>query len=160
MTAILLVTGSRALVGSPHEADAHNVLASLVFSLPAESIVVTGDAPGPDQWATHYAGSGLLSLRQRVYRLDGGVYDERGEMPRRWDRGLEDKRSDKGWPLERNRVMVHECAAALAKGHASSVTVLALEASWSQTKGTAHTVGIARACGLALVHVVITSVRR
>lgn len=158
MTTILLVTGSRALVGSAHEAQARAILSAMVFGLPDGAVVVAGDASGPDEWAIRDAASGLLALNFRIYSLDGGVYDGSAARVRRWDHGLEDKRGSKGWPLLRNRLMVRDCARERDRG--ATVTVLALEAEWSRTKGTAQTVGVARDCGLAVTHVMLTEGRR
>lgn len=150
---ILLVTGSRALAESSHEAQARAILSAVVFSLSDGAVVVAGDASGPDAWATHDAGSGLLALHQRIYSLDGWVYDESAARVRQWSSGHEAERESKphAWPLLRNRLMVRACAAQRAKG--AVVEVLALEALWSKSQGTAHTVGVARDCGLPVVHV-------
>lgn len=147
MTArILLVTGSRVLAGSDREQTARALLSALVFALPDRSIVVTGDAPGPDAWAIESATSSLLSLRRRVYALDGWVYDERGERARRWHL---DKTAPS--PLDRNEVMVREVAEQRAKG--AHVEVFGMEAVWSATRGTAHTLGKARAAGLPITRI-------
>ena len=136
---ILLVTGSRALEGSAHEERARAILSAIVFSLSDGAVVVTGDARGPDEWAAHYAGSRLLSLHQRIYSLDGWVYDEQPAQLRRWRA----KYQGESTPLARNVAMVAEVARQRDRG--AEVLVLGLEAKWSATQGTAHTLAAARA---------------
>ena len=147
MTRILLVTGSRALEGSDRESEAKAILSALVFSLTDRSIVVTGDARGPDDWAAQYADSRLLSLHQRIYSLDGWVYDEQPAQLRRWRA----KDREESTPLARNVAMVREVATQRDKG--ALVRVLALEALWSATRGTAHTIARANEHGLEVTHV-------
>ena len=57
------------------------------------------------------------------------------------------------WPQEMRdqSAMVREVAAQQAKG--ATVSVLGLEACWSATHGTAHTLRHARECGLSIVRV-------
>lgn len=142
---ILLVTGSRALVGSDRERTARTMLRALVFALPDESIVVAGDAPGPDAWAIESAMSSLLALRHRVFALDGWVYNERRERAWQWTH------ASAYTPLDRNEAMVR--AVARRRAHGADVEVIGLEAPWSRTKGTAHTLRIASESGLRITRV-------
>lgn len=129
MTArILLVTGSRALVGSSDEATARAMLAAFVDAY-RPSIVVAGDAAGPDEWAIDRAVT--TGVGSRIYRLDGTVADAAGRVLRRWGEGS---------PLDRNTAMVLDVRDQRDKSGAE-VRLLALEALYSRTKGTAHTVG-------------------
>lgn len=141
---ILLVTGSRVVAGSPFEAEAKAIVSALVFALPDSAFVVAGDASGPDAWAIEAATSSLLSLKVRKYSCDGAVLDGAGSVVRRWSEGPQH-------PLARNEAMVREVAARARRG--ATVRVLALEALWSRTKGTAHTVSCARSNGLAITAV-------
>lgn len=155
---IVLVTGSRALVGSPREYLARALLTSALSIEPDSTVIVTGDAPGPDEWAREHTMPGsLFEHPQRIWSLDGWIYDEHGSKSKRWDCGHEAERSNaKQWPLLRNRLMVRSCAARARDG--AVVEVLALEAEWSKTHGTGHTVNVARDCGLAIVRIAIPAV--
>ena len=146
---ILLVTGSRALEGSASEEAAKAILHAVAGAF-RPSVVVAGDARGPDDWAASWADVHGCALR--IYALDGWVYNERRARARQWSCGHEAERESKphAWPLLRNRLMVRACAAQRAKG--AVVEVLALEAEWSKSKGTAHTVGVARDCALPITH--------
>ncbi len=149
---ILLVTGSRALVGSEFEADAKAIVSALVGSLPDGATVVTGDAGGPDEWALEAASSTLLSLRTRMWALDGWIYDEHKARAVEWAEHIPaEKRSGPTWPLVRNAAMARSVAAKALGG--AVARVLALEAEWSTTHGTAHTLGKARAAGLTITHI-------
>jgi hypothetical protein len=144
---ILLVTGSRALVDSEYESDAVNVIRALVFALPSLAFVVAGDATGPDAWAIDAATSSLLSLEPRCYSCDGRVYlDRKRTKPRRrWS-------PTPAHPLVRNAAMVREVAEH-ARDTGARVRVLALEAAWSETKGTTHTVRLAEEAGFEVTRV-------
>lgn len=147
MTArILLVTGSRVLVGSEFEDRAKRLLSMTLHSLPEKSIVVVGDASGPDAWATEYASGSGIALR--IYALDGWVYDRELQRQRRWHL---DKTTTTS-PLDRNAAMVRETAAQRAKG--AHVEALGLEAAWSATMGAAHTLAAARGAGLSITRIV------
>lgn len=144
---ILLVTGSRAFDHSACEAQARAVLVAYATAF-SPSLVVTGDACGPDAWAAEWAvatpGVGL-----RVYSLDGGVYDERAVRLRFW---VAPKASaHRLLPLQRNEAMVWETAQQIAKG--ATVRVLALYAAWSKTSGTLDTLAHASMYGLTKVDV-------
>lgn len=146
MTArILLVTGSRALEGCGSE-DAAKAILRAVASAFCPSIVVAGDARGPDDWAASWVGE-LHGAGLRVYSLDGWVYDEQPAQLRRW------RAKDQGesTPLARNVAMVAEVARQRDRG--AEVLVLGLEAKWSATQGTAHTLGAARAKGFEITRV-------
>lgn len=142
---ILLVTGSRVLEGSAHEEAAKAILRAMADVL-SPSVVVAGDAKGPDDWAASWVDD-TARAALRIYALDGWVYDERRERKRLW------RPADKGHatPLARNVAMVREVARQLDRG--ARVHVLGLEAKWSETQGTAHTLGAARAQGFEITRV-------
>lgn len=143
-TRILLVTGSRVLEGSAFEDRAKRLLSMTLHSLPEQSIVVVGDASGPDAWATEYASG--LGIALRIYALDGWVYDRYMARCRRWH--LDEKSEPE--PLPRNVAMVRGVAAQRPRAH---VEVLGLEALWSTTHGTAYTLDKAREAGLPITHI-------
>lgn len=142
MTRILLVTGSRALEGSDRFREAKAMLIAYIETI-TPTVVVAGDARGPDEWAIEAAV--LRRIDTRIYGLDGWVKTAAGRDVRRWTE------SEKFSPLDRNAAMVREVAAQRDKG--ALVRVLALEALWSATKGTAHTIARAREHGLEVTHV-------
>ena len=152
MTArILLVTGSRAFASTTHDAPRDRAQALLVAfcDIVAPSLIVCGDAEGPDDWAAMLAAHRNLDLR--VYGLDGSVSDG-GRVLRRWIPAREP--GHRFNPLDRNHAMVAETQAQRARG--AHVELFAIEAAWSSTKGTAHTIAIARRWSLATTHVLIT----
>ena len=139
---ILLVTGSRALEGSAHEAQAKALLAAYASAF-SPSLVVAGDAGGPDAWAAEWAAA-TQGVGLRVYDLKRNVINEHNEIVREWP-VLEGTES-KPLPLRRNASMVFETAEQQRKG--AVVEVFALHAAWSKTAGTLHAWSAARARGL------------
>ena len=144
---LVLVTGSRALVGN---ATASAWLVSRLDEL-APSLVVAGDARGPDVWAADWARSRRVVLR--CYDLAGRVVDGERVACGQWTDDAPPAR-DAGralwaaWCLHRDRVMVQHVA---RRADRYAATVLALTSRSSDTKGTAFTVGRAKAAGLAVV---------
>ena len=144
MTArVLLVTGSRAL-SDTHAAEvwARGMLRERITREIVDS-VVAGDARGPDEWAHEIAPPGLWCAR---WCLDGAVLCSLGsnwhEEARWLVRGVPRPSTSEAWvqrALARNRAMV-EHAARRPEG----VRVLALLAPWSRTRGTQHTMRLAR----------------
>ncbi len=142
---ILLVTGSRALDGSTEEQTARAMLRAFIEQF-APGFVVAGDARGPDEWAVDIASSNGATLPHvRIYGLDGWVKSADSKDVRRWTT------AEKFSPLDRNAAMVREVAVQYAKG--AFVRVLGLEAAWSATKGTAHTITAARRAGLSVTRI-------
>jgi hypothetical protein len=139
---ILLVTGSRALEGSAYEAQARAMLAAYASAF-APSLVVAGDAGGPDAWAAEWAAA-TQGVGLRVYSLDGDVYDEHAARLRWWP--VLEGTEGKSLPLQRNASMVWETAEQQRKD--AVVEVFALHAAWSKTAGTLHTWSASRARGL------------
>jgi len=146
MKRILLVTGSRVLASSMHEERAKALLAAYCEAY-APTLIVTGDADGPDDWAASWAIEHAIDLR--IYALDGWVHTA-GQLRRPWSKA---PRAPGTFcdPLDRNAAMVREVAEQRAKG--AHVEVFGLEAVWSSTRGTAHTLGKARAAGLAITRI-------
>lgn len=145
--ALVLVTGSRALVGN--DAAHAWLIDSLDGILPR--VVVTGDATGPDRWAATWAkvaGADLFRYGLTT-RITGAAMDTRGawttDAPPRPDAG---RALWGAWCLHRDRVMVQHVA---RRADRYAVTVLALTSRASKTNGTAFTVGRAKAAGLAVV---------
>lgn len=153
MTArVLLVTGSRALDKSPEAAQAGAIL-NVIATAFAPTVIVAGDASGPDEWAIDLAVARRIDTR--IYALDGNVRRADGTVLRQWAAMLDGDRDARTWPLNRNAVMVRDAA----RIDGAAVLVLALEAGWSATKGTAHTVGRAERHGLAVTRVTFTRER-
>ena len=148
MTArVLLVTGSRAL-SDTHAAEvwARGMLRERITREIVDS-VVAGDARGPDEWAHEVAPPGLWCAR---WCLDGAVLCGLGsnwhEEARWLVRGVARPSSHDAWAqraLARNRAMIEHAAR-----RSDGVRVLALLAPWSRTRGTQHTMRLAREHGL------------
>lgn len=136
-TRILLVTGSRVLAAAMHEERARALLTAFCEAH-APTMVVVGDADGPDDWAASWAVEHAIDLR--IYALDGWVHDG-GKLLRSWSKA---SRAPGAFcsSLDRNAVMVREAAAQRERG--AHVEAVALEASWSATHGTQHTIGLLR----------------
>lgn len=146
----LLVTGSRSLAKSrAAEAWAERILSSAVLELPRDSVVIHGGANGPDSWAhtiALYRPDSQVTVA--VYRPNGsGMVVPvaapgriRRPMDFRWNPG------DPG-PLARNAHMVEVVLSDVSQwGYAPRV--LALVDADSRTRGTDHTVRLARAAGI------------
>ncbi len=146
MKRIVIVTGSRALAGSRSEPLARDLLSMALHREPDDTIVVTGDAVGPDAWAAEAVAPGsMFEHATRRWCLDGWVYDEHRKRSVEWAARLPaDRRTSPRWPLTRNAMMVRSCAQR-AREERREVAVIALVAAWSQTHGTAHTMRLARA---------------
>lgn len=155
MTArVLLVTGSRALYDTVAARDW--TFAALRLRLPGEdapTLVVTGDARGPDQAASDIVPRGG-PVGIAVWELDGDVTMWAPGMAlghvRHWTDEMEpacgDREAWRRWPLKRNAAMVAWCAENARDG--ASVRCVALLAPWSRTRGTQHTMRLAREHGL------------
>ena len=144
---ILLVTGSRALDDHVQALHWEREQVSARADSFRPTLVVTGDARGPDESARVHAKRRGLPLE--CWSLSGWVAAWGAGRDRRWWPESEPPLTPRHWPLERNRRMVAHVAE-LAKT-AEATLVLALYAPWSRTQGTAHTVGLARAAGLTVI---------
>jgi hypothetical protein len=151
---VLLITGARSLATRPGaEAWAR---AKIAAALAGCDLLIVGDAPGPDRWAMH---EGLhLSHGVSVYWTRGKdagwvlTPDEDGEAGYggRWA-----PRGASTHPLARNAAMVADAVRMRADG--DDVLCLALldglkvdAPGQRATRGTEHTVGLARAAGLTV----------
>lgn len=150
MTAtILLVTGSRALADRDDSAAwARARIAEALDATPG-SYVLTGDAHGPDAWATvasvarHIILGRHGRIRAQLVRdgHDGWWIDPPRPPPvpsglREWRDRL----------LARDRALVAFAQRSADQGHTAHV--LALRAPWSETHGTDYTAQHARTAGL------------
>lgn len=147
----LLVTGSRSLAKDPKaEAWARAILAEVIGTLPPKSLLIHGGAVGPDSWA-HWILDGRS--KEPGVRLWSYCYHPDGRLSRTaimdgaaWNVGKTRWHDDDPGPPARNRHMVNvEMPALVGRGY--EPRVLALVDSTSRTKGTGHTVGLARKAG-------------
>jgi len=140
---VLLVTGSRALTDTPQAEEwARTELAKRIGPATLDK-VIAGDARGPDEWAHEAAPVGIWRSR---WCLDGTVRYGLGASDwteARWLHGDAPRPSSHdAWAqraLARNRAMVEHTAR-----RPEGVRVLALLAPWSRTRGTQHTMRLAR----------------
>ena len=144
---ILLVTGARALADTAEaEAWAKEQLRDFVSRAwwgKRPTLVVAGDATGPDTHAIDYAR--LLRIDYAQWCLDGWIG---GSLPRPWWPAGTARPRARRWPLERNARMVAAVAERAAAG--DTARALALTAPWARTQGTMHTVARAREAGLVV----------
>lgn len=147
MGSVLLVTGSRSLARGVGQAWAWRILEDALDSLPPGSLVVTGDAEGPDLVARWLAAGCLRPVWH--FDLDGlrrFEHDEEQVKSVRWGTpppaGSPER---KRWPLERNRAMVAWVAA-----QPGERACLALIDPGSRTHGTEYTAREAERAGIAV----------
>ena len=160
MPSALLVCGSRSLTRDPEAtAWAKGEIEARVRALdPATSRVISGGAPGPDRWckeavfALRAEGIGLdlteyLANGKRVYWQPQGAGRQVAHHGRetRWHGG------DPG-PLARNAFMIDGLVRLRVVGVES--VVLGLVDATSATRGTDHTLRLARAAGLTVERLV------
>jgi hypothetical protein len=148
MSRLLLISGSRTLDDSPEASQwARSAVRREIVSMPPGSVVVCGDARGPDTYAAEFATLRGFELCQ--FCLDGWIQGP-PQGPARWATGPVPKRHDPGWrrwPLVRNEFMVRWAA---TYGQHWSRSCVGLIDSTSPTKGTGHTLAAARRAGLAV----------
>lgn len=140
----LLVTGSRALAD---DREAHQwAWETLIreFYRWRPDLVLNGGARGPDAWSSRLAR--IVGVPCYELLLDGTVgvvgaphADYAPGRDGRWHSTAAD-------PLTRNRALVTACDELVTQ--LATVRVLALLSPDSSTRGTAHTVGLARRAGL------------
>lgn len=155
----LLVTGSRSLARQTDEEARRNItpasekwaraiLTEAIGAIPVGSVLIHGGATGPDSWAQE----AIEDRRDDPGLLYAVTYEANG---RRWRWTIGDGDlwwSDDRWhpadigPLARNRHMV-ETALPEQVIFSLEPRVLALVDGASRTKGTDHTVGLARKAG-------------
>jgi hypothetical protein len=149
MPTLAFVTGSRALKG---RTDARGWLTDRIADL-QPSLVVSGTADGPDQWAASVGGPRIRAHTGRFYALDGTVQTRDRSVIEQWTDAPTSPHGAPHWQwkdrcLERDRVMA---AWVIAQSNAYDVVTLALIAAWSKTQGTAYTVSLMRAANLSVV---------
>lgn len=163
VTRVLLVTGARSLATRPGaEAWARGVIAE---ALAGVDLLIVGDAPGPDAWAAESVGRCLVGEEWRGNDAECHRYLTRGRDAG-WivaSGGCEDSGEEEyvaRWtrivggttPLDRNAAMVR--MAAEWRDRDADVRVLALLDALKpagSTRGTEHTVELARRAGLTVV---------
>lgn len=141
---VLLITGSRALASTPEAATWAR--AQLTRVLTPRVSVVAGDAGGPDEWAQVMAPGWATR-----WCLDGRIFARltlsgSWQLEARWHSDPMPSRGDRaGWKmlcLARDRAMVAHWA------ERAGVSMLALVAPFSRTRGTQYTVARAREAGI------------
>lgn len=140
MSSVIVVTGSRSLCEIPGARE--RCMAVLRPLIAKASLVIAGDAPGPDEWALSLAtGTEWERWEWRVPR----VVTNDPSRDWRWSERASAK------PLERNAAMVNFCAnrftSPLSRG-LYDVLVLGFIDPASRTNGTKHTLDNAAKCGL------------
>jgi hypothetical protein len=158
VTRVLLITGARSLATRPGaEAWARGLIAE---ALAGCDLLIVGDAPGPDAWARTEAGrEGVECHEYLTLGIHAGMIAEHcgiaaPHIDRRWDRPSMHGRR---YPLHRNAAMVDDVKALAMTPKWAAAPVLALldglkvDAPGKRaTRGTEHTVGLARAAGLTV----------
>ncbi len=140
--ALILVCGSRTLATHPDaRARLERVLTPLLVARPC---ILTGGATGPDTWALDLARSRGLPW---AALLPSGV--------RQTDRGTDRWSPVPVYPLARNAALVRLAASHHETG--ARVLVVGAVDPASPKHGTDHTLGLARAAGLATRRYVFTA---
>lgn len=156
MVDLLVVTGARAAADSRLAEEWARGAVAEAFDTHRPSKLVTGDARGPDDYARREA------VTRRVpfycYAASGLITGVDGREWGRWTQDLPPDRDSiraewKAWYLHRDRVMVQHVARRVREG--ATALVLAIYAPWSDTQGTAFTVGRAKAHELDVIELTI-----
>jgi hypothetical protein len=146
---VLLISGSRSLADVfESEQWARRLVRETIAELPRGSLVVCGDACGPDAYAAEYAKLRRLALHQ--FCLDGWVQGD-GSPFMWWTKPVPPRHDParRRWPLVRNERMVRWAAThELNTGRFALRKILALVDPTSATRGTGHTARLAREAGL------------
>lgn len=143
---VVIVTGARILADDPAATRwAREILSR---ELASATLVVAGDARGPDAWAHEIARGMVAPIACERWCANGAV--ERRVSAEGWWRddpwGTPETTTDpKRRPLARNAAMI--AAYDPFRTHAT-VRLVALYHALATTQGTAHTVRLARAAGI------------
>lgn len=141
---VLLVTGSRSLW---HNREAERAVSYIFadFNPLNIGLVVTGDAAGPDDWAQLEARTDSIPFER--WQLDGCVIDSKSEHgSRRWYSEAGSCVDRRRLPLERNKAMVQSVAFGALFG--DNVLCVGFVDPRSRTRGTDHTLRLARQAGI------------
>ena len=155
MTRVLLITGARSLATRPGaEAWARGLIAEALVGC---DLLIVGDADGPDAWGIEEASGRGIEVTSYACRGDnaGWIVNAAARVQSLWS-------SVAGThPLRRNAAMVRDAVRMRADG--DDVLCLALldglkvdvpprngKPGERATRGTEHTVGLARAAGLTV----------
>lgn len=145
-TLVLLVTGSRVLTSPPGRVPVLRRLIARFCTL--ADVIVTGDAEGPDTWAREIAE--VCCLKKSIWMSHGsGAGNVLGVGPTSWSGGSIKPNDHKA----RDRAMVDWWALEAAE-KPITLGCLALEASWSSTRGTWYTMDRAARAGFFCSHYV------
>lgn len=153
---ILLVTGSRSLAQSTAAMRwACGVIDERLLAR-SVTLVVFGDANGPDQWAwrcvlRHNLKADAERIAWACFTLDGAINGTCHHLARAWaDADAQANCGDaKRWPLVRNEHMVKHVAE-LANFLYPRAECLALIDPQSRTHGTEHTATLAERAGITV----------
>jgi len=141
MTA-LLITGSRSLSTRGQSIRRSRILVAWSILSLSPTVVVFGDAVGPDEYARDVCH--LLRIPYRLWALSGWIDD--GNASRPWVKDGDDPEHTSRWPLIRDERMV----AAVAH-HYPGANCVALVDPCSTTHGTEHTAWLAQRAGLRVI---------
>ena len=156
VTRVLLITGARSLADDrAAEVWARGLIAAALVGV---DLLIVGDAPGPDAWASRIHRDALRwAWCYRTHGPNAGWIDtacrEEWHRVQRWA-----PPGASAHPLRRRAAMVSAARTNMLGGH--TVTVLALldgrkpakpkPGEQRPTRGTEHTAGLARAAGLTV----------
>ena len=140
---VVIVTGSRALADDP--AATRWARDILTRELASATLVVAGDARGPDAWAHEIAAGFVAPIDCERWCVNGLREAHLGSVRTTWYQLTpwstpETPRDPRLRPLARNAAMVMFFTRA--------ARMVALYSPAATTRGTAHTVGLARAAGI------------
>ena len=141
---VLLVTGSRSLADNREAERAVSYWFSDLNPLSVD-LVVAGGSHGPDTWAELEARTSSIPYER--WQLDGRVVESKYTYSdRRWYPESEPPAGPKRLPLERNAAMVQSVAKRALCG--ANVLCMGFVDPKSRTKGTDHTLRLARQAGI------------
>lgn len=144
----LVVTGSRSLedLKSDLVRDRVKTILSYYVLHSYITVVVAGDARGPDTWAMEFTKALFPHVEKRRWKLDGYIdsYDDCNEVY--WAKLVKNRELLKGkaWPLTRDRLMIES----VAKKYPGEARVVGFTNKLSSTRGTEFTLEQAEKNGI------------
>lgn len=142
---VLLVAGSRSLAGNREAERAVSYWFSDLDPMRVD-LIVAGGSHGPDTWAELEARTSSIPYER--WQLDGRVIEsERPHANRRWCHEEGPPVDRRRVPLVRNEMMVKACALGVRFGEDNVLCVGFVDPS-SRTRGTDHTLRLARQAGI------------